>query len=923
MDTTDAIKKIQKYTRAANYLTVTQMYLQDNFLLERPLVPEDIKQKLFGHWGTCPGISFTYAHVNHLVKQHEQSTVFVLGPGHGMPGLQANVFLEGTLGKYYPEATVDADGIGYVSKMFTWPYGFSSHLTPELPGVILEGGELGYSLASAYGTILDNPELLAVCLIGDGEAETGAIAAAWHTTKLIDPATNGAVLPILHVNGYKISGPSLFGRMSNEELTNLFKGYGHEPFIVEGDPSELDAKMLETLEICYQRIQDIQERAKAGEEFTPNYPMIVLKTPKGWTTIKEIRGQTIEGTIRSHQVVMPTVRSDAEELKALEGWLRSYRFDELFDKEKGFDPDVLDVIPPGHLRVSDNPHMFGANYKPLKAPAPGALAKEVERPGEIQSNNLRMSGLYLKELFEHNPDNIRLMSPDETYSNRLDDVFQVTARGFVWPHHPGDKDLARDGRVMEMLSEHTMHGLAQGYVLTGRHTVLATYEAFAQIFSSMAHMYLKFLKYTRKMPWRQDIPSMNYILTATAWRQEHNGYSHQNPSFASGMLEKHNDFVKLYYPVDDNSMLAVMEETMASTNQMNVITSGKTPEPRWLTYDQAKAAMEDGLSVWDFASDKQPHIVLAGIGDYVSKEALAAIETIKKDAPEIRIRFVNVVRLQAASAIGDEQKSQIPNAEKYFTVDKPVIVNFHGYPETVKNVFAKMKHPARFSIHGYVEEGGTTTPFDMQVRNQTDRYHLAIEIAKRTAKEGVIDEAKRDTLVRKYEKALQDHYDYITTNGAEPAELENWVWDGDLPLVLNTQSKARAEALKHARTLAFVGLSDDPTHHSHKVAKYFQEKGYRIIPVNPNIDETLGEKAYDSLLDIPRSIHIDIVDIFRNPAKVIPHLHEIVERGGIRTVWLAEGANSVEAEDFAEDYGLFLVTNLCIMDVDKEEAANL
>ncbi len=923
MESSEAIKKIQKYIRAANYLTVTQMYLQDNFLLERPLQAEDIKQKLFGHWGTCPGISFTYAHVNHLIKKHEQSTVFVLGPGHGMPGLQANVFLEGTLGKYYPDATVDADGIGYVSKMFTWPYGFSSHLTPELPGVILEGGELGYSLGSAYGAILDNPDLLAVCMIGDGEAETGAIAAAWHTTKLIDPATNGAVLPILHVNGYKISGPSIFGRMSDEELTNLFKGYGHEPFIVDGDPSQLDQKMFDTLEKCYERIRDIQKRARDGEEFKPNYPMIILKTPKGWTTVKELRGQAIEGTIRSHQVVMPTVRSDDEELKALEQWLRSYKFEELFDKEKGFDQDILDVIPPDHLKISDNPHMFGHNYKPLKAPDPKTLAKHVEHPGEIQSNSLRMSGAYLKELFEHNTENIRLMSPDETYSNRLDDIFQITKRGFVWPHDPGDKDLARDGRVMEMLSEHTMHGLAQGYVLTGRHTVIATYEAFAQIFSSMAHMYLKFLKYTRKMNWRKDIPSMNYILTATAWRQEHNGYSHQNPAFVSGMLEKHNDFVKAYYPADDNSMLAVMEEVMGSTNQMNIITAGKTPEPRWISYDQAKEALQDGLSVWEFASDKNPHIVVAGIGDYVSKEALAAIETIKKDAPEIRIRFVNVVRLQAASSLNDEQKPQLPNAEKYFTVDKPVIVNFHGYPETVKSIFSTVKHPARFSVHGYVEEGGTTTPFDMQVRNRTDRYHLAIEIAERVARDSVIDEAKRDKLVAKYQKALKDHFDYITTNGAEPAEIENWQWDGELPVVVNTHDKAHAEALRHAHTIAFVGLSDDPSHHSHKVANYFQQKGYRIIPVNPKIDETLGEKAYDSLLDIPHSIHIDIVDIFRKPEAVTSHLQEIVERGGIRTVWLAEGVNSPEAEDFAEDYGLFLVTNLCIMDVDKEEAAKL
>lgn len=915
------IEKIRKYIRAANYLTVTQMYLEDNFLLERPLKPEDIKQKLFGHWGTCPGITFTYAHLNYLITKHKQSMVFILGPGHGMPGLQANLYLEGTLGKYYPDATLDAKGIGYVSKMFTWPGGFNSHLSPEMPGVILEGGELGYSLATAYGAVLDNPDMIAACLIGDGEAETGAIATAWHANKLVDPAVNGAVLPILHVNGYKISGPTIFGRMSNDELNHLFKGYGYQPFIVEGDPDTLNEKMHDTLEECYGIIQDIQKRARSGEEFNPNFPMIVLKTPKGWTTVKEVNGQAIEGTIRSHQVVMPTVRSDATELKALEEWLRSYKFDELFNKDSGFDQDILDIIPTGKLAMGDNPHMYGRTYKPLKVPDPKKMAKTLENPGEIQSNSMRMAGAYLKELFVLNEDskNLRLLSPDETYSNRLDSVFDVTSRGFVWPHEPTDKDITRSGRVMEMLAEHTMHGLAQGYVLTGRHAMFTTYEAFAQIFSSMAHMYQKFLKYTYHMPWRQDISSMNYLLTSTAWRQEHNGYSHQNPSFVSGMLEKHNDFIKAYYPADDNSMLAVMEEISTSVNQMNIVTAGKTPEPRWISYEDAKETLKDGLSVWEFASDKNPHIVVTGIGDYVTKEALAAVETIKADAPEIRIRFVNVMRLQAASAINEPQKPQIPNAEKYFTVDKPVIVNFHGYPETIKNIVSHAKHPARFSIHGYIEEGATTTPFDMQVRNHTDRFHLAIEMAETAAKYEVISGQKKDQLVAKYQKALDSHTAYIRKYGAESPDIENWQWAGELPPAVDTITKAHAEALKHARTIAFVGLSDKPQRHSHRVAKYFQDKGYRIIPINPNVDEILGEKAYNSLLDVPKSIHIDIVDIFRSPEEVVPHLEEIVDRGGIRTVWLAEGANSTEAEDVAEDYGLFLVTNMCIMDVDKEE----
>jgi xylulose-5-phosphate/fructose-6-phosphate phosphoketolase len=918
MDTSQAIANIQKYVRAANYLSVTQIYLQDNFLLDRPLKASDIKPKLFGHWGTCPGINFTYAHANYLIKKYDQPAVFVLGPGHGMPALQANLFLEGTLEKYYPEASRTDHGIGYISKQFAWPYGFSSHCSPETPGLILEGGELGYSLATAHGAVMDDPGLLAICLIGDGEAETGAIATAWHTTKLIDPATNGAVLPILHVNGYKISGPTIFGRMSDQELTDLFKGYGYEPFIVEGPG--IDQQMLDTMESCYGRIKAIQKRARETDEvFEPHFPMIILKSPKGWTTIKELRGQPIEGTIRAHQVVMPTVRGDDVELALLDEWLRSYKFDELFSIGSGFNDDILNVLPQEHLAIGNNPSMFGHNYQPLKLPNSESLAKDMQKPGEIQSNAMRMAGSYLRQIFDLNKEekNFRLMSPDETYSNRLDEVFQATSRGFVWPHDPGDLDLSRDGRVMEMLSEHTMHGLAQGYTLTGRHAVFTTYEAFAQIFSSMAHMYQKFLKYVRKMPWRQDIPSINYLLTSTAWRQEHNGYSHQNPSFISGMLEKHNDFVKAYFPVDDNSMLAVMEETMGSYNQMNIITAGKTPEPRWLNYEDSKEALNDGLSVWDFASDKNPHLILVGIGDYVTKEAMAALEIAKREVPELRIRFVNILRLQAACSCEGEYHPQIPNAEKYFTVDKPVIVNFHGYPEIMRSILFGVKNPQRFTVHGYSEEGGTTTPFDMQVRNRTDRFHLAIEMIGQAFRQEVIDESKHDELIHKYHQALNNHNDYIRKNGADPEEIENWQWSSPAPLVLEATDSDRIDILKQARTIAFIGLSDNQERHSYQVAQYFQNLGYKIIPINPNLEETLGEKAYKTLLDIPDNVHIDIVDIFRKPTEVVAHMQEVVERGGIKTVWLAEGANSYEAEEFAEDYGLFMVTNECIMDVSK------
>lgn len=916
------IAKIQAYIRAANYLSVAQIYLQDNFLLERPLKADDIKPKLVGHWGTCPGVNFVYAHLNYLIKKHKQSALFVLGPGHGMSALQANVFLEGTLEKYYEKATRDEKGIAYISKNYTWPYGFSSHVSPEIPGAILEGGELGYSLGLAYGAILDNPDLIAACLIGDGEAETGAIAASWHINKLVDPATNGAVLPILHVNGYKISGPTIFGRMSNKEMEDLFSGYGYEPFFVEGDEGDnLHEQMMETLETCYQRIKAIQEEARRDPKaYRPRFPMIVMRTPKGMTTVKELRGQKIEGTILSHQVVMPTVKGDNEELTALEQWLKSYHFEELFDKEKGFSQEILDLVPDEAYLISNNPHVFGKTYKPLVLPDGQKLAKEVNKPGEIQSNAMRMAGVFLKEVFELNKktNNIRLMSPDETYSNRLDNVFEVTGRGWVWPHDPNDKDITRDGKVMEMLSEHNMQGLSSGYVLTGRHVAFTTYEAFAQIIASMAHMHQKFLKYVIRMSWRQDIPSVNYLLTSTVWRQERDGYSHQNPGFISGMLEKHNDFIKTYFPVDDNSMLAVLEETFASKNQMNLITANKTPEPRWLTYGQAKGALKTGLSTWEFASDENPHIVLVGVGDYMTREALAAVELIKQDAPEIRVRFVNIMRLQAACSCENEFHPQIQDAEKYFTIDKPVIVNFHGYPEAMKSILFNVKNPGRFSVHGYEEWGGTTTAFDLLVRNKTDRYHLAIEIAEKMSKDGVITEEKKKTLIAAYEKALKDHFEYITENGCEPNEIENWQWKGELPETVRAGDIAQMDQLKNARTIAFVGLSDNPERHSNIVAKYFQQKGYRIIPVNPNVKEVLGEKAYPDLLSIPKDIHIDIVDIFRKPTEVIPHMQEVVERGNIRTVWLAEGINTPEAEDFAEDYGLSMISNFCIMEAYKQ-----
>lgn len=909
----DPIKNVEKFVRATNYLTAAQIYLRDNFLLQRELVASDIKPKLFGHWGTCPGINFVYAHLNLLVKKHHQSTIFVLGPGHGFPALQANLYLEGTLGKYYKEATATKEGIGYVVKQFSWPYGFSSHSNPEAPGLILEGGELGYSLATGYGAILDNPDLLAVCMIGDGEAETGPLASSWHINKLIDPATNGAVLPILHRNGYKISGPSIFGRMSDEELLALFTGYGYEPFFVRGE--NIYAEMVTILETCYKKIKAIQVSARKKKSVSPRFPMIILDTPKGWTTMKAFRDRKIEGTILSHQVVLPNVRGDEEELRAIEKWLQSYRFGELFDEKHGFSKDITGLLPEKDLRIGNNAHVFsGRVYKDLHLPKIETLATEVERPGMHQSNSMRMAGAFLREAFRLNEKqkNFRLMSPDETYSNRLDDVFSVTSRAFVWPHHVSDEDLSQNGRVMEMLSEHNLHGLLQGYVLTGRHGVLATYEAFAQIFSSMAHQYVKFLKVTRQTHWRGKVASLNYILSSTAWRQEHNGYSHQNPGFITGMLEKNNCFIKVYFPADENSMLASLHEALASTNSMNTIVSGKSPEPRWVSLAQAKASLEDGLSVWDFASDADPDIVLVGIGDYMTKECLAAIDMLKSEIPEMKIRFVNVVRISAKCTCVDRYHPQLPNAEKYFTDDKPVIVNFHGYPEAIKPILFDVKNPQRFSVHGYTEHGGTTTPFDMQVRNSTSRYHLAIEALTCLAKNGSLAKATSTRLIKKYQRALRDHRDYIIAYGADPLSIENWQWRHVLPHTFDADEIAKLHLLKESKTIAMVGLSDKKDRPSFQVAAYLKAKGFRVIPVNPHIAESDGEKAYPDLLSIPKEITIDIVDIFRRPEEVVAHMKEVVERGDIKNVWLQDGVESQKAEEFARDFGLTLVSNFCI-----------
>jgi xylulose-5-phosphate/fructose-6-phosphate phosphoketolase len=778
---------LSKFIRAADYLSATQIYLQDNFLLKEPLKPEHIKARLLGHWGTCPGINFTYAHLNRAIIAHNLNMMFVLGPGHGFPAIQANLFLEGTLSKYYKEVPRNTAGFSHMAKLFSWPYGFPSHSNPEAPGVILEGGELGYSLSTSYGAILDNPDLIVACLVGDGEAETGPTATAWHLNKLIDPAHNGAVLPILHLNGYKISGPTFFGRMSDSELINLFSGYGYQPYIVDAYVEEdVHAKMMNVLDSAVEGIRFTQHCAREGSlQETPKWPMIVLRTPKGWHSIKELKGKRLEDNHYTHQVIADGARKDPEELTALETWLRSYNFNELFDGEK-FDQDIESLIPAPERRMGDNKHTMGgpAVYQDLKLPElsnyalPSVCSIDDPYCGEVSS--MEQIGKLLRDTMAQNAGerNIRLMSPDETYSNKLQAVFEVTKRAFVWPHKPWDKDIAWDGRVLEMLSEHSLQGLMQGYVLTGRHAVFASYEAFVQIVASMADQYAKFLAVAREVPWRGDISSINYILTSLGWRQEHNGFSHQNPGFIDDILQRQGCFTNVYFPADANSAVVVMRHMLQSKKEINVLVVEKKPLPIWRTLEEAQTDLNEGINIWDFASEEDPHMVLTGVGDYVTKESLAAIHLIKEEIPSMRLRFVNVTSLSALGIGHTSCRVLRHDIDYYFTKDKPVHINFHGYPQTIKQVlFDYGCDTKRFSIHGYEEHGSTTTPFDMMVRNHVDRYHIAMEAFAVAEKEGLIKVEDLELLKAKYENKLKLHRDYISVHGDDPEEITNWVWE--------------------------------------------------------------------------------------------------------------------------------------------------
>ncbi len=776
--TQEQLDNLTDYFRAANYLTATQIYLQDNYLLERELLHEDIKPRLLGHWGTCPGISFVYTMLNFLQTQTPRDLMYVVGTGHGFPAIQANLFLEKTLRNFYPQATHTREGIEYISKNFSWPYGFPSHSSPETPGIILEGGELGYALSTSYGSILDNPSLTTVCLIGDGEAETGATATAWHLNKFIHPKTNGTVLPILHLNGYKISGPTIFGRMSDQELEHLFTGYGYEVFFVEYDeeqPQDIFQKMYKTLRTAFDHIEKI--RNMDSEVISPHLPMIIMRTPKGWTGVKESNGEKLEGNFASHQVILKDVKSNFSELEELQKWLSSYKFNELFDPYKGFTAGVEQIIPKQEHAIGMNRHAHASDIQKLLLPDIYRHAEDASHRGTVGSSSMRRVGEYLHDVFKLNKDNFRLFSPDETYSNKLDKVFEITKRAFVWPQKSFDKDMGPFGRVIEMLSEHSLQGLLQGYVLTGRHGIFASYEAFIPIVASMADQYAKFLKIARNIKWRNSIPSFNYILTSSGWRQEHNGFSHQNPGFIDDMFQRQGNFVHVYFPPDGNSALACIEEMLDTRDCINILVAGKTVEPRWLSVDEARIQLKTGFAIWGFVSDENPDLVFSSMGDYVTKEVIAAIEILKKEIPNIRIRYVNNIKMgsdgfqKLFTATGEQ------SFDYFYTKDKPVIFNFHGYPQTLKQLlFDYPGNTNRFKINGYIENGSTTTPFDMQIRNKTSRYDLVIQSMELVDDTVVIPERKA-AIVNKYRKKIEEHRAFIIKNGIDPDEIENWTWN--------------------------------------------------------------------------------------------------------------------------------------------------
>jgi xylulose-5-phosphate/fructose-6-phosphate phosphoketolase len=775
------IELLDAYWRAANYLSAGQIYLLDNPLLQEPLWPEHIKPRLLGHWGTTPGLNLVYTHMNRLIRAHDLDAIFITGPGHGGPALVAQAYLEGAYSEVYHHIDQNEDGIRTLFRQFSFPGGIPSHVAAEVPGSIHEGGELGYALAHAYGAAFDNPGLLVCCVVGDGEAETGPLAASWHSNKFIDPVRDGAVLPVLHLNGYKIANPAVLARIPERELVSLLEGYGHTPYLVSGnDPEQVHRSLAGALEAAYQQITLIQQEARLGHSHQrPSWPVIVLRTPKGWTGPREVDGIPVEGTWRSHQVPLPDVRTNPGQLTQLERWLRSYRPEELFDATGRLAEPLAAVPPRGDRRMSANPHANGGLLlRDLRLPDFRRYAVPVTAPGAGTSEPTRVLGGWLRDVIAANPSTFRLFGPDETASNRLSAVFEVTDRTWSAEREPGDDNLAPEGRVMEILSEHLCQGWLEGYLLTGRHGMFSCYEAFIHIIDSMFNQHAKWLKVSRGIPWRRPIASLNYLLTSHVWRQDHNGFSHQDPGFIDHVVNKKAEIIRVYLPPDANTLLSTADHCLRSRDYVNLIVAGKNPSPDWLPMEEAIAHCTRGIGVWEWAStdhDAEPDVVLACAGDVPTLETLAAADLLRQHLPGLSVRVVNVVdlmRLQPAKS----HPHGLPDQEfdALFTRDRPVVFAFHGYPWLIHRLTYRRANHGNLHVRGYKEEGTTTTPFDMVMLNDIDRYHLVIDVIDRLPGLAVAGAALRQRMV---DTRLQI-WQYTREHGEDPPQVRDWTWPG-------------------------------------------------------------------------------------------------------------------------------------------------
>jgi xylulose-5-phosphate/fructose-6-phosphate phosphoketolase len=778
----DELLHIDAYWRAANYLSVGQIYLMDNPMLRELLKPEHIKPRLLGHWGTTPGLNFIYVHLNRMIRERNLDVIYIAGPGHGGPAIVANVWLEGTYSEYYPNVPEDTAGMKELFRQFSFPGGIPSHVAPETPGSIHEGGELGYSLSHAFGAAFDNPNLLAACVIGDGEAETGPLATSWHSNKFLNPARDGAVLPILHLNGYKIANPAVLARMPHDELENLLAGYGYKPCYVEGsDPLIMHQKMAAALDGCLDEIADIQQRARQNVlAERPRWPMIVLRSPKGWTGPKEVDGKKTEDFWRSHQVPLSGVRDNPAHLAVLERWMRSYRPEELFTAEGALKPELKKLAPQGVKRMGDNPHANGGLLlKALHMPDFREYAVTVPSPGSVEAEATKVMGVFLRDIMKQNEHaaNFRVFGPDETASNRLDALFEVTDRTWMERILPYDDHLSPNGRVMEILSEHTCQGWLEGYLLSGRHGLFSCYEAFIHIIDSMFNQHAKWLKVTDRIAWRRPIASLNYLLTSHVWRQDHNGFSHQDPGFIDHVVNKKADVIRVYLPPDANTLLSVTDHCLRSRNYINVIVAGKQPAWQWLDMEAAVRHCSNGIGIWQWASndldDGDPDVVMACAGDVPTLETLAAVDILRQKIPDLKIRVVNVVDLMTLQP-HEEHPHGLSDRDfdDMFTADKPIIFAYHGYPWLIHRLTYRRTNHNNLHVRGYKEEGTTSTPFDMVVMNDLDRFHLVSDVVDR-----VPSLRQRSAHVKQFvQNKLIDHKEYIRKYGEDMPEIRNWKW---------------------------------------------------------------------------------------------------------------------------------------------------